>query len=96
MAIANIVQANALTSGEGRSILDQYLRDASLNGETQFGVVQAVTRVAQDAESFRRQSELEELGSKILDLTSTSFRRQVQGGISEKKVEKILGTGIAA
>lgn len=54
-----------LNESEGDSILEHLIKGGRL---TQFGLHNAVTRAAQDVESYDRATELESLGGKIIDL----------------------------
>ena len=49
--------------------LEHFFRDLSQNGQTQYGIFNAVTRMAQDAETYERATELEEIGGQILTMT---------------------------
>lgn len=88
-AVANIVDRLDLTREEGRSVLDRFLVDAHQTGETQFGLVQAVTRIAQEAPSYARQVQVEEAGSKLLEMGGPEFGRLVAAKPSEKTVEAL-------
>jgi hypothetical protein len=49
--------------------LEHFFKDISHNGQTQYGLFNAVTRMAQDIDSYERATELEEIGGQILTLT---------------------------
>lgn len=55
-----------LTEEERGGVLEHLIRGGDL---TKYGMLNAVTRFAQDVESYERSTELEELGGKVLDLT---------------------------
>lgn len=90
LATANLVNEFSLTSNEGSSIFERFLRDADRNGESQWGLTQAVTRVAQDATSYERQVELETVGGKLLGLEAGAFDRIVAQTMAPKRVEKLV------
>ena len=46
--------------------LEHFFRDLAHNGQTQYGLFNAVTRMAQDVESYERATELEEIGGQVL------------------------------
>lgn len=53
---------------ESSMTLEHFFRDIAFNGQTQYGLFNAVTRMAQDVESYERATELEEIGGQILTL----------------------------
>lgn len=61
-----------LTEDEGGSILAHLIRGGSL---TQYALHAAVTRSAQDVESYDRATELEYLGGKIIELPQADWRQ---------------------
>lgn len=67
--IAKVVEvtgkAFALTESEGRSVLRHLIEGGDL---TKWGVASAVTRTAQDSDSYDRASELEAVGMDIVEL----------------------------
>lgn len=54
-----------LSAREKESVLDRLIRDANCD-DTQFGLVNAVTRTAEDCEDYDRASELEAIGGNML------------------------------
>lgn len=63
---------NALNHGERNSILTHLLSGGDLN---QFGLMNAVTRTAQDLESYDRATQFERLGGSVLELPRTDWKR---------------------
>lgn len=63
---------NALNQGEKNSILTHLLSGGDLN---QFGLMNAVTRSAQDLESYDRATQFERLGGAILELPRTDWKK---------------------
>ena len=61
-----------LLQGERNSVLDHLIRGGDLS---RFGLVQAVTRTAEDVESYDRATELEEAGGRILTLPKSAWKR---------------------
>lgn len=57
---------------EGSSIMDHLIRGGDL---TQYGLANAVTRTAQDIESYDRATEFERLGGSIIELESKDWER---------------------
>lgn len=60
-----------LTKKEGEGILDHLIRGGDL---TLYGMANAVTRYAQDVESYDRSTELEEIGYNILTMPNRTWR----------------------
>ena len=60
-----------LTEGEGNSILRHLIEGGDLTG---YGLFNAVTRSAQDHESYDRASELEVLGGKLIELPKSQWQ----------------------
>lgn len=85
-AVANVVRSTSLSQGEGDRVLEHYLRNAHRDGESQFGIVNAVTRAAQDAGSYRRATELEEEGGKLLSRDPAEFVRMASRPLSDKEI----------
>jgi hypothetical protein len=89
LAVANIVRANGLSTGEGHAILERYLRQ---NDDTQFAMVNAVTQAAHErTPTLRRQHEMEETGGQLLTLAPDSFRRLINRKLSAKDLAKTFG-----
>lgn len=61
----------SLPEEEQDNILAFLLRDNDL---TQYGTAQAITRFAQDAPSYDRSSDLEQIGGEVIDLTPSEWR----------------------
>ena len=61
-----------LTEGEGNSVLGHLIAGGDL---TAYGLFNAVTRTAEDAESFDRASELEVLGGKLVTLAPSEWKQ---------------------
>jgi hypothetical protein len=59
-----------LSKDEGESVLERLIRAGDYS---QYGMMNAVTNLANDAESYDRASELEVLGGKVLDLSPTQW-----------------------
>jgi len=60
-----------LTEDEGKSVLQHLIEGADLS---RFGLYNAVTRAAQDVESYDRASELERVGAKVIELPKNEWR----------------------
>jgi hypothetical protein len=60
-----------LTETEGNSVLGHLIAGGDLTG---YGLFNAVTRTAEDAESYDRASELEALGGKLIELPASQWR----------------------
>jgi hypothetical protein len=60
----------AFSENETKMILEQFLKNEE---QTQFGLFNAVTRVAQDIESYDRATEFETLGSKVLNMSARAL-----------------------
>lgn len=56
---------------EGESVLMNLLKSGDIN---RFGMVNAITRTAQDVELYERATELERLGGKVLELPRSSWQ----------------------
>lgn len=57
------------TEGERQGVLGHLVEGGDLTG---FGLLNAVTRFAQDVESYERATEMEEVGGKLLDLVTSA------------------------
>lgn len=71
-AIDILRKQHALSESEGEGILVHLLRGGDL---TQYGLLNAVTRFAQDVDDYHRSTELETLGGQILEMSNSSWRR---------------------
>ncbi len=85
---ANIAREGSLTQTEAQSVIEHYLR---ADGYTGYDLIQAVTRSAQDASTYDRQVEVEELGGKLLGMGSAKLQRMVERPVSERQLAKALG-----
>lgn len=90
-AVANVVRTAGLSNREADSVLEHYLRG---NDDSQFGVVNAVTRTADavGSTSYARRTELEELGGTLLDMAGEKMGRLLRRPISEKAVDAAFST----
>ena len=61
-----------LTERESDSALENLIRDQNYS---QWGAVNAVTKIANESESYDRACELEEIGAKLIDLTNLQWQR---------------------
>ena len=59
-----------LTENENKSVLNHLIREGNLN---LYGLANAVTRTAQDAESYDRATELETTGWEILNVSKKTW-----------------------
>jgi hypothetical protein len=70
-AVEVLAQNHSLLQTEATSVLRHLIEGADLS---LWGLQNAVTRMAQDAElTYDRASELEQLGGKLIDLPATSW-----------------------
>jgi hypothetical protein len=60
-----------LSQGENSSILTHLIQGGDL---TAYGMLNAITRTAQDVESYDRATELETVGSKVLSLSQSTWK----------------------
>jgi len=65
----------ALTNAETSSVLKHLIEGGDLS---QYGLMNAVTRTAEDVHSYDRASELEAAGAAVLDLRPTEWRELAQ------------------
>lgn len=63
------------TEGEGKSVLKHLIEGGDL---TRYGLFNAVTRTAQDLESYDRASEFEALGGQIIELPKNDWQRMMK------------------
>jgi Domain of unknown function (DUF932) len=70
-AVELTAKAIGLTESESGSVLNHLIRAGDLS---QFGMLNAVTRTAEDVESYDRATEIERLGSSVLYLPQTTWR----------------------
>jgi hypothetical protein len=71
-AIEAIAKRHSLTEDEKGDVLRFLAQGGDMS---QWGLVSAVTRAAQDVENYDRATELERIGGRILDLTSGEWQR---------------------
>lgn len=67
-AIQELGQRFLFTEQETELTLEHFFRDIDFNGQTQYGLFNAVTRMAKDVESYERATELEAIGGQVLEL----------------------------
>jgi Domain of unknown function (DUF932) len=70
-AVEVTAKAIGLNGDESSSVLDHLIRSGDLS---RFGMVNAVTRTAEDIESYDRATEVERLGSSVLYLPQSTWR----------------------
>jgi hypothetical protein len=70
-AVEITAKAIGLTESESGSVLNHLIRAGDLS---QFGMLNAVTRTAEDTESYDRATEIERLGSSVLYLPTSTWR----------------------
>jgi hypothetical protein len=90
LAVANVVREFGLGKGAGNSLLDRYLRDSGTNGETQWGMVQAVTFDAHERDDFQDQVELEEIGGKLLEMETATMNRILDRKVTDKELDYVF------
>ena len=73
-AIDNVVEHFKISEIAKENLLNHFIRE---NDNTMYGLVQAVTRSAQDEESYEKQIKLEKIGGTISDMPITRFERLV-------------------
>ena len=66
IAIDNVISHFKLPKSKKDSLLSEFTGNAPNTGNTQWGVAMAVTRLAQEEESYDERINLEEIGAKIL------------------------------
>jgi hypothetical protein len=76
-AVELTAKAIGLSSDESSSVLDHLTRAGDLS---RFGMLNAVTRTAEDIESYDRATEVERLGSSVLYLPATTWREVATAG----------------
>lgn len=67
-AVQELSKRFLFSEQEQELTLEHFFKDMTFNGQTQYGLFNAVTRMAQDVESYERATELEEIGGQILTL----------------------------
>ena len=67
-----LAKAVGLTEGEQNSVLTHLIQGGDLS---RYGTLNAVTRAAQDVESYDRSTELEQVGGRILTLKSSEWTK---------------------
>jgi hypothetical protein len=78
-------QRLGLINGERTSVLAHLLAGADL---TQYGLLNAITRTAEDAGDYDRATTLEEIGGQVLDLTPADWRTIGQATAAEAEALK--------
>lgn len=77
--VVKVVEFGAKTLGytetEGKSILKHLIEGGDL---TRYGVFNAVTRAAQDAESYDRATEMEAMGGRVVELPKSDWQRMAR------------------
>ncbi len=71
MAVTELGKTVGFTKDEGSSILNYLIQGGDLS---QYGLHSAVTRYAQDVESYDRASQLEVIGAKVIELTPKQWK----------------------
>lgn len=71
-AIETLGKVLNLTESEGESILERFIKGQNY---TQYGMLNAVTNLANDTDDYDRASELEILGGRVLDLPRSQWER---------------------
>lgn len=71
-AVEELANSFALNETEGDSILQSLIEGGDMS---RFGLINAVTAAAQTVESYDRSTEMEVMGSKLMDLDRTSWRQ---------------------
>lgn len=69
--VERVTRRFALIEAEGKSALDELIKSGDL---TQWGMANAITRMAQDVESYDRSTDLERVGGEILELDPSQWR----------------------
>ena len=68
-AVQELSKRFLFSDTEQEMTLEHFFRDLAHNGQTQYGLFNAVTRMAQDSETYERATELEAIGGQILTLS---------------------------
>ena len=71
-AVENVTKKMNLLQSEGESVMEYLARGGDLS---QWGMASTVTRMAQDADSYDRSTELERVGGKIVELSTAEWER---------------------
>lgn len=71
-AVESVCNELRLSDGESASVLESFIRDQDY---TQWGMVNAVTAVANNVVDYNRASKLEEMGNKIINLPANQWTR---------------------
>jgi hypothetical protein len=71
-AVEKLAKTIGLTKDEGESVLERLIREGDY---TKYGMLNAVTNLANDVESYDRATELEYAGGLVLDLPRTQWER---------------------
>jgi hypothetical protein len=73
--VERLAKTHDLSEQEQGKVLSAFVTDAHVNGLGLFGVINAVTFASQHVEDYERATELEKLGGKLLDTTSSEWSR---------------------
>lgn len=75
--VERAVKKFSFTVEEGKMVLDNLINNADLEGQrnTAFGLINAVTRTAENVESYDRASELEKLGGAMIHLAPNEWKK---------------------
>lgn len=70
-ATTRLASSFTLTQGEQKGVLQHLIEGGDLS---RYGLIQAVTRTAQDTDTFERQAEMEEIGGNLLAVSGREWR----------------------
>lgn len=71
-AVESVCKELRMSETESASVLESFIKDQDYS---QWGMVNAVTQVANGVESYNRSSQIEELGSKVINLNAMQWNR---------------------
>ncbi len=71
-AVESVCKELRMSESESASVLESFIKDQDYS---QWGMVNAVTQVANGVESYNRSSQIEELGSKVINLNAMQWTR---------------------
>lgn len=80
-AVEVLSKTFGLRDGEKGSVLENLIRDGDYS---RWGVLNAITRAANDVDSYDRATELEEFGGRILDLPAREWKVIAEAGVEEE------------
>jgi len=87
VAVGNVVKRFGMNQGEANAVLERFLRQ---NDDTAFGLINAVTREAQERPSYRRRMEFEEIGGEMMEMKPKELASVINAPMSERVVEKLF------